>query len=146
MITQKPIRGFKIQKSHELVSGSSPLLNYPVADSTLSTIINHTKKLLHTDLYLLVRIAQLITLGEWLILLDIASIRLSSRTYLFSSKKVSKSHFSKVLISYIYDIEIFTSNDTSLKRREKVSLMSHRSIIKEGTDARKESNQRTKRG
>ena len=75
---------------------------------------------------------------------DIASIRLSSRTYLFSSKKVSKSHFSKVLISYIYDIEIFTSNDTSLKRREKVSLMSHRSIIKDGTEAQKESNQRSK--
>ena len=64
MITQKPIRGFQIQKSHELVSGSSPLLNYPVADSTLSTIVNNTKKLLHTNLHLLVRIAQLITLGK----------------------------------------------------------------------------------
>ncbi len=35
---------------------NSPLLNYPVADSTLGTIINHTKKLLHTYLHLLVRI------------------------------------------------------------------------------------------
>lgn len=57
---------FKVQINQR----NSPLLNYPVADSTLSTIINHTKKLLHTDLHLLVRIAQLITLGEWLILLD----------------------------------------------------------------------------
>ena len=64
MITQKTIRGFQFQKSHELVSGLSPLLNYPVADSTLSTIVNNTKKLLHTNLHLLVRIAQLITLGK----------------------------------------------------------------------------------
>ena len=42
LITQKPIRGFQFQKSHGLVSGSSPLLNYPVADSTLSTIVIHT--------------------------------------------------------------------------------------------------------
>ena len=70
LITQKPIRGFQIQKSHELVSVLSPLLNYPVADSTLSAIVNHSKKLLHTNLHLLVRIPQLITLGKWLILLD----------------------------------------------------------------------------
>lgn len=43
---------FKVQINQR----NSPLLNYPVADSTLSTIINHTKKLLHTDLHLLVRI------------------------------------------------------------------------------------------
>lgn len=49
---------------------NSPLLNYPVADSTLSAIVNHSKKLLHTYLHLLVRIPQLITLGKWLILLD----------------------------------------------------------------------------
>ena len=67
LITQKPIRGFQIQKRHELVSGLSPLLNYPVADSTMSAIVNHSKKLLHTYLHLLVRIPQLITLGKWLI-------------------------------------------------------------------------------
>ena len=70
LITQKPIRGFQIQKSHGLVSGLSPLLNYLVADSTLSAIVNHSKKLLYTNLHLLVRIPQLITLGERLILLD----------------------------------------------------------------------------
>lgn len=43
---------FKVQINQR----NSPLLNYPVADSTLSTIINHTKKLLHTYLHLLVRI------------------------------------------------------------------------------------------
>lgn len=42
LITQKPIRGFQIQKSHELVFVLSPLLNYPVADSTLSAIVIHT--------------------------------------------------------------------------------------------------------
>lgn len=42
LITQKPIRGFQIQKSHELFFVLSPLLNYPVADSTLSTIVIHT--------------------------------------------------------------------------------------------------------
>ena len=42
LITQKPTRGFQIQKSHELVFVLSPLLNYPVADSTLSTIVIHT--------------------------------------------------------------------------------------------------------
>ena len=67
LITQKPIRGFQIKKSHGLVSVLSPLLNYPVADSTMSAIVNHSKKLLHTNLHLLVRIPQLITLGKWLI-------------------------------------------------------------------------------
>ena len=67
LITQKPIRGFQIQKSHGLVSELSPLLDNPVADSTMSAIVNHSKKLLHTNLHLLVRIAQLITLGNWLI-------------------------------------------------------------------------------
>lgn len=42
LITQKTIRGFQIQKSHELFFVLSPLLNYPVADSTLSTIVIHT--------------------------------------------------------------------------------------------------------
>lgn len=35
---------------------NSPLLNYPVVDSTLEAIVNHTKKLLHPNLHLLVRI------------------------------------------------------------------------------------------
>lgn len=70
LITQKPIRGFSEFESHGLVSGLSPLLDNPVADSTMSAIVNHSKKLLHTDLHLLVRIPQPITLGEWLVLLD----------------------------------------------------------------------------
>lgn len=67
LITQKPIRGFSEIESHELVSVLSPLLDNPVADSTMSAIVNHSKKLLHTYLHLLVRIPQLITLGKWLI-------------------------------------------------------------------------------
>ena len=42
LITQKPIRGFQFLKSHELVSVLSPLLDNPVADSTLSAIVIHT--------------------------------------------------------------------------------------------------------
>lgn len=42
LITQKTIRGFSEFESHELFFVLSPLLNYPVADSTLSTIVIHT--------------------------------------------------------------------------------------------------------
>ena len=57
----------------------------------------------------------------------------NTRTYKsFSSEKVSKSHFSAQNKAYIFNIQNFTTNETSLKKKGEVSSKYHklgRSIV-----------------
>ena len=51
----------------------------------------------------------------------------NTRTYnSFFSKKVSKSHFSAVNKAYIFNIQNFTTNETSLKMEGEVSSKYHK--------------------
>ena len=51
----------------------------------------------------------------------------NTRTYKsFFSKKVSKSHFSAVNNAYIFNIQNFTTNETSLKMEREVSSKYHK--------------------
>ena len=52
---------------------------------------------------------------------------INTRTYKsFFSKKVSKSHFSAQNDAYIFNIQNFTTNETSLKMEEEVSSKYHK--------------------
>ena len=66
---------------------------------------------------------------------------IDTRTYKsFFSKKVSKSHFLTENEAYIFNIQNFTMNETSLKMEGEVSSKYHksrRSIIKIGLGTRK---------
>ena len=52
---------------------------------------------------------------------------INTRTYKsFFSKKVSKSHFSAQNEAYIFNIQSFIMNETSLKKKEEVSSKYHK--------------------